>query len=302
MAFTAREAVVQGIKFGQCSLRVSRSRDKPEERFGDQAERPFGGGKKRVQIVAGHILDRLPAGFQDSAVGQHHGQTQNIVPRHAIFQTARPARVAGDVAADGGMADARRVGRIKKPDLFDFRLQFRRDDSGLHADGRIRRIDFQDPVHAREADDDSAGANRDGSGRKSRSHAARNDGDARLRGDLYDFGRLFGRLRQHDHVGNAFGKGAVIAVDGKIFRCAQHAVLADDPDEMINNPIFHPHPHRLHPIMSPGAPPARAIRAAAIPYSAASGSPGNPKRGCALPCLPHCRFCGRGLSAMYRSA
>jgi len=78
--------------------------------------------KQRIGRLAAGCVDHQIA-FKDSAVGQHHGQTQNIVPRHAIFQTARPAGVARDVAADGGMPDARRVGRIKKPDLFDFRLQ-----------------------------------------------------------------------------------------------------------------------------------------------------------------------------------
>ena len=98
---------------------------------------PSDAGEERVQVVAGHVLDRLAAGLQDPAVREHHGEAEDVVAGHAVLQAARAAGVAGDVAADGGMADARRVGRIEEAVLFDFGLQVRRDDSGL-ALGRSR--------------------------------------------------------------------------------------------------------------------------------------------------------------------
>ena len=238
---------VERIKFGKSGFRESRPRNKPKKRFGNQAKGSLGCCKQCIQVVAGHILDRLATGFQNSAVCKHYRQTQHVISGNPVFKAARTSRVAGDISADSGMTDARGIGGIEKTELFDFRLQIGGDDSGLSPDCRVAGINLQDSIHSSKTDDDSSGADWNGSGCKSRAHSTRNQWNARFGRRFHYFGSLLRRLWQNNNFRNAFGKGSIIAVDGQIFGRAKHSLLAGNPDEVINDSIFHPHPHRLHP-------------------------------------------------------
>ena len=71
-----------------------RQRMQPERRLGDQPQRPERPGEQLPDVVAGHVLDDLPAGVRHPAVGAHHGDPDQQVARRAVAQPqrARPRR------------------------------------------------------------------------------------------------------------------------------------------------------------------------------------------------------------------
>ena len=115
---------------------------------------------------------RAAAQANDRAIGQRHFHAEHIVARHAVFQTARSARIRGDVAANAAFGAAGRVRRIIKPELFDRVLELLRDHARLHDRHKIERIDLPDAVHSRQRKDDAA-ARRDTSAHISEARSAR---------------------------------------------------------------------------------------------------------------------------------
>ena len=218
IAFTVRAGVVERGKLHQRGLGITRFGNQSQQGLGDNAQRAFRAGEESVQVVAGDILDGFAAGLQDAPIRQDHGQAEHIVAGHAVFQAARTAGVAGDIPADGRMADAGRVGRVEKSHLFDLGLQVGGDDPRFGADGGVGRVDLEDVVHARQAEHDSA-RHRDGTGGQAGAHAARHDRYARLRCQHDHLADLLRSGGQHHHIRAAFCKGAVVTVDGQVFRC-----------------------------------------------------------------------------------
>ena len=121
--------------------REARFAEQPERHLRDRAERAFGAGEKRAQIVAGHVLHRAAAGAQHGAVGQHDFQRQHVVGRHAVFQAARAAGVLGDVAADRALLERGRIGRVEQAHALDGGLQVGRDDAGPDHGHPVDRVD-----------------------------------------------------------------------------------------------------------------------------------------------------------------
>ena len=91
---------------------------------------------------------RAPAQRQHRAIGPYRLQAQDVIPRHAILETARAAGVGGHSAANTAISAAGRIGGIIQPFLLRCILERFQNHARLHHGHKITRIDFLDPVHA----------------------------------------------------------------------------------------------------------------------------------------------------------
>ncbi len=96
----------------------------------------------------------LAAKIDDRAVHQHHLDAQEIVGRHAIFQTVGTAGIHGDVAAYGAGELRARVGSIEITLWPDRIGNGQVGDPRLHGGRAIGKVDFENSRHLRQADDD----------------------------------------------------------------------------------------------------------------------------------------------------
>ena len=75
-----------------------------------------------------------------------------MIGRDAIGQRVRTAGVFGNVAADSAGALAGGIGRVEVAEGLHRERDIQIDHAGLHHRALVLEIDFEDPVHAREAD------------------------------------------------------------------------------------------------------------------------------------------------------
>jgi hypothetical protein len=87
--------------------------DQPDRRFGDERQRPFAADDQPVRSSS-RIVERLPAGAKNAAIGQHRLDAGDIVGGDAVLETVGSASVFTQVAADQRGASAGRVGRVVK--------------------------------------------------------------------------------------------------------------------------------------------------------------------------------------------
>jgi hypothetical protein len=125
-----------------------RQRQQLQGRLRDHAQQTFRPHKQPVQIKAGLVLGGPTAQPHDGSISQHHLQSEHVIPRDPVLEAARAAGIGDDVAADGIVGTAGRVGRIEQSALFHLRLQVRRDDACLNHRHKIARMDFVDAIHA----------------------------------------------------------------------------------------------------------------------------------------------------------
>ena len=154
--------------------------------FRDERERSFGADKQAAQVVA-RSLDALAADAHNFAVGQNQFEARDVIGRHSVGQRVRAAGIFGDVSADGARFLAGRIGREIQAQMLDRAGQVEIHDSGLNNRAKIRRINFENAVHARERDHDAAVA-RNRSAGKSRARAAPHDRSFIAIGEAHDPG------------------------------------------------------------------------------------------------------------------
>ncbi len=133
--------------------------DDPERDPRGDPERALGADDHPEQVGAVRV-ESCAAELDDLAVGQHEGQRRDVVRREAVLQAVRAARVLGDVAADRAHLLARGIGRVEEAVLRDGTRHVEVRDAGLDDDTLAREVDLEDPIHARERDDDPAGSRR----------------------------------------------------------------------------------------------------------------------------------------------
>ena len=96
------------------------------------------------------------AGAQHIAVGEHYFETDHVIARHAVFQTARAAGVRRDVSANGAVFHACGIRRIKQFFCARGRFQVRGKHTRFNDCDRISQVDFLDPIHSHEGKGDPA--------------------------------------------------------------------------------------------------------------------------------------------------
>ena len=177
-----------------------RQRYQAQRDLGDDRQRAFRADEQLRQVVADDVLDRLAAGPDDGAVGEHGLEAEDIAARVAVLEGARAAGALGDVAADAALAEARRIGRIEQADAFDRVLQRPGDHARLDDDQQVARIDRQDAGEALERDDDAA-PHGDGAAGVAGAGAARDERDAGLVAEPRDGGDFGGGAGDDDEIG-----------------------------------------------------------------------------------------------------
>ncbi len=133
-----------------------RPRQQAQSRFGDDAEQAFRAGEKSDQIKSRFVFMGAPAHPRHGAVGQHDLESEDVVAGHAVFQTARTARIGRDVSADAAILQTRRIRRVKKSLVPRGLLQMSGDHPRFDHGDEVLRAHLFDPVHPRGREHDAA--------------------------------------------------------------------------------------------------------------------------------------------------
>ena len=152
---TAAPLLVGPVERGQERLHAfGPALDDAQNDFSGDAERPFGTAENAEEIVAGSV-ESFSAEVDEGAVGQDNFEAEDVSGGEPVFEAVGAAGVFGYVAADA--ADGLRGG-IRGVEItlrLDARGDVEIDNAGLDDDAGVGEIDFEDAVHAREADDDA---------------------------------------------------------------------------------------------------------------------------------------------------
>jgi hypothetical protein len=204
-----------------------RQRMETQGDLGQHAERPFGSDEEAREIVAGGRLARAGAGVDHLAVGQHHGEPEDVLAHRAVADGRRARCARGRHAAERRIRS--RVDRKREPRVSQRLLQLQPRHARF--DGRVEILDAhaQDPVHAAEVDRDAAahGVNmalEGGAG------AEGHDGDAMARTDSQDRGDFVGRRRKADDVGRC---GDVVGLAAAVVVADAHRVSGARSEQIL---------------------------------------------------------------------
>jgi hypothetical protein len=219
--------VVDGVEDGEERFDGFGLARKFDGDFGDERERTLGADEEAGEVVRGRVA-LLAADADDFAVGENEFERGDVICGYAVGERVRAAGVFGDVAADGGGFLAGRVGREIEAGVLDRAGDVEIDDAGLDDGALIFEIDFEDAIHAREDEHESAGAGECAAG-ESGAGAAAEDRGVVSGGEFYDLGDFGGRGREDDGVGAAFFDRAVIFVEDEIFGAVQDGVGSEKP-------------------------------------------------------------------------
>src|SRR5882757_3173323 len=156
----------------------------------------------------------------------------------SIFQTVRATRIFRHVPTNAANRLRRRIGRIKislrRDAIGDIEIYY----TGLHSYAGIRKIHFQDFVHAGEADYDSvfygeSAAAEPGAG------AAGYEGNFFAVADADNFLDLLGGIREQDRAWEHAKIGQAIALIGvQLFAGSDQSARADDFAQFVENPAI----------------------------------------------------------------
>jgi len=141
-------------KSGEKRLHALGALDDAENHFCSDAESAFGPNENAEEIVAGRV-ESFSAEVDEGAVGEDNFEAEDVRGGEAVFQAVGAAGVFGDVAADAADGLRGGVGGVEIVMRGDAVRDVEIDDAGLDDDASVGEIDFEDAVHAREADDDA---------------------------------------------------------------------------------------------------------------------------------------------------
>ncbi len=139
----------------------------------------------------------------------------------------RASGVFANVAADGAGSLAGGIGRVEISPRIDGHRNVEVHHARLDHRALIGQIDFDNAIHARERNDDSARA-RDRSAGKASAGAASDHRHSTLMREFHDGDNLFGRLRKHDQIGPGLIDAAVVFVERQVFGFVKIPARAED--------------------------------------------------------------------------
>ena len=115
--------------------------------FHHKTQGALGADEQVPEVVTGGVLDQALVQVQQLALAGDHFQAGDPVTGHAVADHLDAAGVGADVAADLAGAGGGEVHRVEQPFLFGEFLQLLGDDAGLHGNGTVEFVEFQDLVH-----------------------------------------------------------------------------------------------------------------------------------------------------------
>ena len=149
-----------------------------------------------------------------------------MVGGDAVGQGVGAAGIFRHVAADGAGALAGGVGGIKIAACLDRQGDVQVDHPGLHHGALVFQIDFEDPVHASESDEDSA-LERDGAAGESGSGAPADERHLELARDFDQRRDIRGAAGEDHQVGAVFIDAAIVLVQSEVFGAVEHAARTE---------------------------------------------------------------------------
>ncbi len=123
-----------------------------------------------------------------------------------------------------------------RPEMRDVLGELQIDHARLHYGAQVLFVHFENAVHAREDDDQSA-LERDGAAAQSGARAARHHRHVRGRRQPHDLGNLLRVLRENDCRGRALADAGVILVEHDVFGRVEHGVVPGDPAQLFDEPV-----------------------------------------------------------------
>lgn len=144
-----------GFDIGETGGDGSAKRRVGEEAKGglaDNSQQTLGAGEKAHEIEAGFVFVGAPADAEDASIHEHDFEAEEVLPGDAVFEAARSTGVGGDISADAAIFQAGRIWWIKQAAGPGFGLQVPSDDSRLHDGDKIPGVDFENFVHALDAE------------------------------------------------------------------------------------------------------------------------------------------------------
>ena len=227
-------------EIGQKRPLVLRRIDQPDRDLGDDPQGPLAAHQEIPQGVPGHILDALVSGDKFRTVVEQTGKRHHIVPGDPVFETPQTARILRHIAAERRYVLRSGIGRIEQAARRHRVEELGRDHPGFRRRRQIFFIDFQNPVHPREAQDHPA-RRRGAAPGEARGRAARGDGKPFLTADLQGGFQPLAVFRKDGHLRKAFDfRRCIIAQDEQILPLVVNVLGADFPTKMIDH-IFADH-------------------------------------------------------------
>jgi len=194
--------------------------------FGDESERAFGADEETGEIVGAGVA-LLAADADDFSVGREDEfKSGDVIGGDAVRECVRAAGVFGDVAADGGGFLAGGIRCEVEASVFDSPGNVEVYDAGLDDSALIIEIEFENAIHAREDEHESAGTGERTAG-EAGAGAATEDGHVVLGGEADNLGDFGGGAREGDEVGAPFFDGAVVFVEDEVFGTGEYGVFAE---------------------------------------------------------------------------
>ncbi len=141
-------------KGGEEGLHGFGALDDAENHFCGDPERAFGADENAEKIVTGRV-EGFSAEMDERAVGENDFEAEDMRGGEAVLEAMRAAGIFGDVAADAANGLRTRIGSVEIILRRDAGGDVQIDDAGLDDDVGVGEIDFEDAIHAREADDEA---------------------------------------------------------------------------------------------------------------------------------------------------
>ena len=151
---SGRPSFVGVRECGEEGLHAFGALDDAENHFCGDAESAFRADENAEKIVAG-CVESFSAEVDEGAVGEDDFEAEDVRGGEAVFETVGAAGVFGDVAADAADGLRGGVGGVEIALWEHAGGYVEINDAGFDDHAGVGEIDFEDAIHAREADDDA---------------------------------------------------------------------------------------------------------------------------------------------------
>jgi hypothetical protein len=209
-----------------------RKRKELEDDLRHHRKGSLGAHKQMDEVVSRHVLAALASEPGDGAIRKHRFESQHRGAGGTIFHHLVSPRVFRHVAADEGGITAAGVSRVEEPRCAGRLGDLRRDDTGLHGDGEIVRIQFENAVHLLEGQHDAVMQWNRAAG-KSRSGTPGCDGNTPLVRQGKNGCHMLRRFRKNHHLRHVLAVPIppihfVVGIDLALFPVRGHVSHAHD--------------------------------------------------------------------------
>ena len=201
-----------GVEAHQHGARALGLAQDAQRRLSDDAELTFGATDHAQKVEPGGIQMRA-AQFHHRAIHHHHGDAEEVVGRHAVFQAMRAARIHRDIARDGAGQLRGGVGGVEEILLFDRTRDRQVGAARLHPDEAVVVIGLEHLVELRDPEDHAIGRGQRPA-RKRCARAAWHHRHVHLVADFQHRRDLFSVGRQHRGERRALIGGERVAFIG----------------------------------------------------------------------------------------